>query len=237
MNAIKDSVVVVAGGTGGVGEGLVRTFLERGARVVVPYRSDAKRERLEQYCADVAENRLHCIEAVLSDEASMERFHDTILSTHERVDLGVACIGGWYYGYSLHRMPFDHWAKVLENNLTTHFLTLRAVVSIMRANDHGTYVMVNGGAAEVIAPESGAVSIAAAAQKMMARVLAQEAHGTNVRVHSVIAYHPVQTRDRRGEVVEDWITPAELGAYIARLYETPGSDRIVHTVYSHTDVK
>ena len=40
--------VVVAGGTGGVGEGIVRAFLKQGAHVVVPSRSESKLEGLRE---------------------------------------------------------------------------------------------------------------------------------------------------------------------------------------------
>jgi 3-oxoacyl-[acyl-carrier protein] reductase len=40
--------VLVPGGTGGVGEGVVRAFLAAGADVVVPTRSDARGAELRQ---------------------------------------------------------------------------------------------------------------------------------------------------------------------------------------------
>ena len=123
----------------------------------------------------------------VGDEASVQRFRNELLERVGRVDLAIACLGGWYYGYSLHRMPFSDWERVLLNNLTTHFLFMRAVLSFLHDQNHGTYVMINGGAADVIAPESGMISIVAAAQRMMARVLAEEARAENVRVYSVTA--------------------------------------------------
>ncbi len=234
MNKLQEANVVVAGGTGGVGEGLVRAFLLEGATVIVPYRHEVRRQRLEEYIGELAEGRLHLFPAELGDEQSVAAFRSNIKEQFGSVDLGVSCIGGWYYGYSLHKMPYDHWQSVIHNNLTTHFLCMRAIVSLMHEQKRGVYVMVNGGAAEYIAPESGAVSIVAAAQLMMARVLKQEAHGTNIRIHSLVAYHPVKTRDRRREVVDDWLTPEEVGDYLTRLYrgEVPDAAKTIHRLYT-----
>ena len=44
MGLMDGKVVVVGGGTGSVGEGLVRSFLVENATVVVPYRTEEKRD-------------------------------------------------------------------------------------------------------------------------------------------------------------------------------------------------
>ena len=237
MNKLLDTVVVVAGGTGSVGEGLVRAFLRQGATVVVPYRTEAGRERLEDYVGDVDCGTLTCIQGSVSDEDQTARFRSELLERFGRVDLGVACLGGWYYGYSLHRMPFEHWQGVIQNNLTTHFLCMRALLSIMHERNSGVYVMVNGGAAELIAPEEGVVSIVAAAQLMMSRVLKQEAHATNIRIHSLMAYHPIKTRARRHEVLDEWLTSEEVGDYITQLYtgEAARIEKTVHRLYTRSE--
>ena len=53
MARLDGKNVVVAGGTGRVGEGLVRSFLLEGAQVIVPVRSVSKEQRLRSYLGDV----------------------------------------------------------------------------------------------------------------------------------------------------------------------------------------
>ncbi len=238
MNELQDQVVVVGGGTGSVGEGLVRTFLEEGATVIVPYRSEEKRRSLEQYVGGIAQGELVCLEGNIGDEESIQVFRNELHRHTDHVDLAVACIGGWYYGYSLHRMPFADWQRVLHNNLTTHFLFMRAILSLMHDRNHGTYVMINGGASEVIAPESGMISIVAAAQKMMTKVLVQEAHGTDIRVYAVVVHDPVKTRDRKREVVDDWLAPDDIAHYVAALHlvRAPSANQPIHTLYTRDDI-
>jgi len=238
VSRLSGQVVVVGGGTGSVGEGLVRAFLEEDATVFVPYRSDEKRDRLLEYVADITPGKLVCLEGNAGDEASIQAFRNELRARAERVDLAVACIGGWYYGYSLHRMPFTDWQRVLNNNLTTHFLFMRAMLSLMHDQKHGTYVMINGGASKVIAPESGMVSIVASAQKMMTRVLVQEAKGTDVRVYAVVAFDAVKTRVRSAQVVDDWLSPEDLGRYVVRLHDgtCKDLDECIHTLHSTKDL-
>lgn len=227
-------IAIVAGGTGRVGEGIVKSFLTHGARVFVPVRSDGTRRRLEGYCEN--SSRLECIPAHVGDEESVARLREEILNRVDHLDLAVASLGGWYYGYSLHRMPTSDWHSVLSSNLTTHFLFMRAFLSVFHDQDDGVYVMINGGAADVPAPDSGVISVVAAAQKMMACVLAEEAHGTHVRVHSVEAFNPVRTRRRGSEDSDDWITAEQIGDYIVRLYAGTPAAGVVHTIYTTADV-
>jgi NADP-dependent 3-hydroxy acid dehydrogenase YdfG len=238
MNELQNQVVVVGGGTGSVGEGLVRTFLQENATVIVPYRSEEKRLRLEQYASSISGGALICLEGNIGDEASIQVFRNELRKHTDHIDLAVACIGGWYYGYSLHRMPFSDWQRVLHNNLTTHFLFMRAILSIMHDRNHGTYVMINGGASELIAPESGMISIVAAAQKMMTRVLVQEAHGTSVRVYAIVVHDPVKTRDRKREVVDGWLAPDDIAHYVTSLHlqRLPNAAQPIHTLYTRDDV-
>ncbi|WP_455382271.1 SDR family NAD(P)-dependent oxidoreductase [Salinispira pacifica] len=235
---LEQKTVVVAGGTGSVGEGLVRAFLEEGATVVVPCRSPAKQERLRQYVEGPGSEQLVCIPGNVGDEGSCAEFWAQVDNRYPTVDMGIACLGGWYYGYSLHRMPIDDWNRVIGDNLTSHFLFMRQCLSRFHARGTGTYVMINGGASQIVAPESGAISIVAAAQQMMTKVIAEEARGTRVRAYSVVAFNPVKTRERGANVVDAWVTGEDLGRYISRLYLGRGlpTDQVVHTVKTVADL-
>lgn len=238
MDSLNGKTVVVGGGTGGVGEGIVRVCMNAGATVIVPFRNEAKLKRLQEYVEGLPSGELVPVNARLDDEESMEQFNQTLRARNDTIDLAVACLGGWYYGYSLHRMPTSDWFSVMNNNLTTHFLFMRAVLSVLHEKNHGCYFMINGGASKLVAPDSGIISIVAAAQKMMTKVLSQEAFGTNVRVHGVVAFNPVKTRDRMGDMVDEWLTAEEVGQYVVKLFQKDlkGHDQLMHTIHTVKDL-
>jgi len=234
MGTMNDKVAVVAGGTGSVGEGIVRTLLASGMQVVVPYRNEQKKQFLVDYVQDLDSGKLHCWPVELGNSNSMSEFKARLKKEFSTIDLAVACIGGWYFGYSLHNMPDSHWETFIQDNLRTHFLVQKTLVSLMHEQNHGVYVMINGGASEFIAPETGADSITAAAQLMIARVLKQEARGTDVRIYSVIAYNPIKTRVRKAEIMDEWVSAEEVGQYIIGLYEqtVPNTSKTLHRLYT-----
>ena len=61
------------------------------------------------------------------------------------------------------------------------------------------------------------MSIMAAAQKMMARVSAQEAFDSQIRVYALTSHTSIQTRSRGKNVNPDWITAGDLGDYVTAL--------------------
>jgi NAD(P)-dependent dehydrogenase (short-subunit alcohol dehydrogenase family) len=238
MVELEGKNVVVAGGTGRVGEGLVRSFLLEGAQVIVPVRSMAKEQRLRSYVEGVDTGRLVCMQTHVGEEDSIQDFRRRVLDEFKRVDLAVACLGGWYYGYPLHLMPYRDWQLILHDNLDTHFLFVKNFLSILHAQDDGVFVMINGSPSEMVIPDEGATSIVAAAQAMMSRVLADEALTTRVRVYSLMVSNPVRTRDRGQNVLPDWPSAEDLGTYIVKLYNrtAPNIDQTIHKIHTVNDI-
>ena len=112
MARLEGKNVIVAGGTGRVGEGLVRSFLLEGAQVIIPVRSVSKEQRLRSYLGDVDAGRLICYPTQVGEEGSIRKFRKRIPEDFQRVALAVACLRFWYYGYPLHRMPYRDWQTI-----------------------------------------------------------------------------------------------------------------------------
>ena len=161
----ESEVVVVAGGSGGIGEGIVAALLAAGYRVYVPTRAGDHSRRLKDYLGDPEELRL--IPADLGDEEP------------------VAAL------------------------------------------------------AESIRPDAGVLSIMAAAQKMMARVIAHEAFDSAVRVYALTAHTTIRTRSRGSEINDSWIDARDLGDYVVGLLKgtVPGSHDTLHELEDIDHVK
>ena len=79
MAELEGKNVVVAGGTGRVGEGLVRSFLLEGAQVIVPVRSTAKDQRLRSYVEGADKGLLVCMPTHVGEEDSIQEFRKRVL--------------------------------------------------------------------------------------------------------------------------------------------------------------
>ena len=232
MASLEGAKVVVAGGAGGVGEGIVRALLKHGARVLALSRSEEKLRGLQAYCRDVPTGELLPLVGDLGDEESARALQSKIYEQFRELDLAVASLGGWWQGKPLTSVDMPTWERILRENLTAHFLAVKMLVPLLHPKT-GSYVHVNGFGAEQPFPMAGPVAMAAAAQKSMALTLAEELSPTGIRVYELIL-GPVQTRRRQGKGQKDWYTPEEVGEEIAGLV-TQRDQEIVHRLLSKRD--
>ena len=68
---ISNAHILVTGGTGGLGEGIVRSLMRQGGHILVPTRHPEKLDALRKYVADITTGSLNGVTGSLStpDEA------------------------------------------------------------------------------------------------------------------------------------------------------------------------
>ncbi len=234
----SSKTALVAGGTGGLGEGIVKVLLEAGWTVWVPIRTAEAGDKLRAF-VDRTPGQLLLEKADLSVPADIVSLREKIRIVGVPLGLVVVSVGSSYYGYSLRKIEAAVWNKLLTENLATHFHLQQAFLSQLHDQNSGVYVTLTGPEADFAHPETGLMSILAAAQKMMARVEALETAGTAVRVYSVTSKNPIATRSRGGQNSPEWLTPEELGRYVVALAEgkAPGNNEPLHVLESREQVR
>ena len=181
--------VLVAGGTGNVGAHLTRRLLLAGARVVVPSRSAGKLAKLQRALADPLGERLIGLEGDVADPSGSVRVREEA----ERLAGGpmhavVATLGGFVDAPSILAAPLEDLERAVQGYLYAHFVVARTFLPSL-ARTGGAYISINGPLASApMFPGTGLVSIATAAQAMLARVLMQEMAETKARVNEVVIY-------------------------------------------------
>jgi NAD(P)-dependent dehydrogenase (short-subunit alcohol dehydrogenase family) len=234
MADLEGARIVVAGGAGGVGEGIVRSLLRQGARVLVPSRSEERLRALEAYCRDVPTGELLTLVGDLGDEETARALQAQIYQRFRELDAAVASLGGWWQGKPLTSVDMATWERILRENLTAHFLALKMLVPLLHPKT-GSYVHINAFSAEQPYPMAGPVAMAGAAQKSMVLTLAEELKPTGIRVYELIL-GPVRTRQREanGSGQADWYTAEEIGDEVSQLVGER-SGEIVHRRLSRRD--
>jgi 3-oxoacyl-[acyl-carrier protein] reductase len=198
--------VLVPGGTGGVGEGVVRAYLEAGADVVVPTRSDARGAELRTALGAVgASPLLHLPTHDYTSFTGAEELGREMTERLGGIDDVVVPVGGWWQGGRLTDVEEDDWATAFAGLATAHMALARAIVP--RLSGAGSYTVVVGQSAALPVPGSGLVSMEQAAVLMMQRVLAEES--PDRRIHALVL-GPVRTRFVDGD--PEWVSSAQIGA-------------------------
>jgi len=211
--------VLVAGGAGGVGEGIVRALLaSTDVRVIVTSRNAARLELLERRLREAADaRRLTGIVGNAGDPLGADAIAERIRTEIGALHVAIPSLGGWWEGGSLLGADLPTWETVMGEMLTTHFVFARTFVPELERRPGGWYLGIGGGAAFYPVPNSSIVSIAAAGQVMLTRTLAREHAANGLRVNELVVNGPVRTRDSEAIAERDWITADEVGEVVAEL--------------------
>lgn len=137
---IAGKVVVVTGGSGGIGSAIVRRFAAEGASVVIQYRSG--KDRAERLAREVAVPAL-CVRADLTREADARRLFASAVRRFGRVDTLVANAGSWAAELeSIADMSLKRWRSTVDAVLTSAFLSVREFSRVVRKQRRGNVVLI-----------------------------------------------------------------------------------------------
>lgn len=203
--------VLVPGGTGAVGEGIVRAYLAAGAEVVVPTRTVARQAEFRALLGPAATTHLHLPQHDYSNFDGAETLAAAMVEMRGGIDDVVAPIGGWWAGKQLWEVDQTDWDAAFVQLATAHLAMVRAVLPRLGAS--GSYTVVVGQSAQWPVPGSGLVSMEQAAVLMMQRVLAAEV-GDRIGIRALVL-GPVRTRLVPGE--PRWVSADEVGAVAVAL--------------------
>src|SRR5262245_55732944 len=130
---------VVTGGSGGIGQGLVRGLAEAGARTVVVSRG----EGAERVAAELrgAGHDSTAVTADLEDRVDLERGFGAAVDALGGSDVLVTCHGTNRAGEVLD-VTLDDWDHVLEVNLTAVFRLAQLAGSAMAGQGRGKIVTI-----------------------------------------------------------------------------------------------
>ncbi len=222
------NVVVVAGGTGGLGRAASIAFLREGASVIVPYRNEEEMLALRSDTGEHASS-LEGQRVDVTDEASVNQFVGGVLAKFGRIDALANTVGGYAGGAKFWAADTKTFEQMLNVNLRSGLLLSRAVVPAMLEKRRGAIVNVASKAA--VDHEGGAAGYAASKAGAVAMIdsLAADLRGTGVRVNSVLPSIIDTEANRRAMPKADfdkWPKPEDIARVI--LFLCSDDARVIH---------
>jgi NAD(P)-dependent dehydrogenase (short-subunit alcohol dehydrogenase family) len=183
-------VVLIAGGTGGLGRAVSLAFVEAGARVIVTFRRPGDLDELKKaastklVAAEGSSLEGYAVDA--TDEAAVAKLIDGSVERHGRLDSLVNAVGGYAGGIKLWEMETKAFEQQLAVNLRAGFVLARAAARVMVKQGSGAIVNVASKAAVDHAAGAAAYAAAKAAAVAMIDCLAADLQGTGVRANSIL---------------------------------------------------
>jgi hypothetical protein len=136
MTDLTERVVIVTGGSSGLGEQLGRALAAAGATTVLAARRAERLARLEREVPGV-----HAVACDVTDAGERERLVETVIERHGRLDGLVNNAGVGATGPAL-KASVEAFGRVLDVNLTAPFALACLAATRMRANGGGSIVNV-----------------------------------------------------------------------------------------------
>ena len=224
----EGKVVLVAGGTGGLGRAVSLAFLAEAATVLVTYRKQEELDALKQ-AAGAAGARLEGHNVDVTDEAAARRLVEDIVARHGRLDALVNAVGGYAGGLKLWETETRVFDQMLALNLRSGYALSRAVVPAMLKQGRGAIVNVAAKAALDHPAGAGAYAASKAAALAMMDSLAADLKGTGVRANSILPSIIDTEANRKAMPKADfakWPKPEEIARVVLFLCSDEG--RVIH---------
>ena len=178
---LEDKVVVVTGGTRGIGLEMASVLLGQNAKVVICGR---KPEGLAAAQSELRNDNLFGVQAHIAKEEDVEDLFNKTIAKFGKLDALINNVG-MNIMTGLVDADTSLWQKIIDSNLTGTFLCSRKAGQIMRAQKKGKIVSITSIAARRSAPGLGIYGIAKAGVETMTKALAQELAPFNIQVNAI----------------------------------------------------
>lgn len=201
--------VLVAGGTGFLGNAVVRELIGSGYDVAATWVVERERERLEA-------EPVSLIEADLFDADQV----GAAISKVDQLDAVVNLVGGYSDGPRVHETDPDDFERMLRLNVMPCFLLARAAMPSLIERGGGAFVGVS--ARPALRPFAGAAGYISSKAAVLALVQALDAEykGDGIRCNAILP-SVIDTPANRAATPDadfsKWVQPAEIAKVISFL--------------------
>jgi NAD(P)-dependent dehydrogenase (short-subunit alcohol dehydrogenase family) len=224
-----DKVVLVTGGTGGLGREVTMAFLEAGARVVVTYVVPEEFAAVVAAAQKIGAQPPTGVKVDVTDQQAVDQFIAEIIAKHERLDILVNTVGGYAGGTNLWETDSRTYDKMLQLNLKAGFVLAKAIVPQMIQQNRGWIVNIASKAAFDHAAGGALYEASKAAALAMMDSLAADVKPYNINVNSILPSIIDTAANRKampGADFAKWPKPEEIARVI--LFLCSEEARVIH---------
>jgi NAD(P)-dependent dehydrogenase (short-subunit alcohol dehydrogenase family) len=188
MESLQGKVAIVTGGGSGIGRGIALALAREGARVVVCGRRRIKLDETVNAIQEISGvekvKGALAVQADVSQDEDVSRLVNATLEAFGRVDILVNN-AGISEEVEFHRLDAATWDRVMNVNLRGPFLTMRAVIPIMRENRSGHIINISSESGLNYYKGDSAYGTSKHALNDLGEYVQRENQGFNIRVNTI----------------------------------------------------
>lgn len=202
MKRFDGKVVVITGGTDGIGLTAAKSFAAEGAHVYITGR---RQERLDEALEEIGNGAVG-VQGDVSDLADLDRLYAQIKRDHDRVDV-VFANAGVSESAPIGGIEEDHFDRVFAINVKGTVFTVQKALPMMTAG--GAVVLTGSGAGSKGFASLSIYSATKAAIRSLARTWTTDLKSKGIRVNVVspgmVLTPAMQTYLQNNAGAEDWM--------------------------------
>jgi 3-oxoacyl-[acyl-carrier protein] reductase len=184
MFQFENQVVIVTGGTRGIGAGITESFLKSGAKVIATYRSND--EAAELFKAKLGElgERLDLRKFDVSKSQDVDTFFQYVDENYPDIHVLVNNSGIRKDNLAL-VMPEEDWDQVLQVNLSGSFYMAKHAVQRFLKNRYGRIINMSSIGGNLGLPGQANYAASKAGQVAMSKAMAKEVAKKGITINNV----------------------------------------------------
>lgn len=185
MFNFNEQIVIVTGGTRGIGSGISTSFLNTGATVIATYQGNhAKAEEFKLKLGALSE-KLILKQCDVRDEQAITELFQFVDNTFGKLDVLVNN-SGIRKDQLTATMSLQEWNDVISTNLTGTFLMSKHAVLLMMKNRYGRIVNMSSVGGEIGLPGQANYAASKAGQVAISQTLSKEVAKRGITVNNVL---------------------------------------------------
>lgn len=201
----ENSVVVITGGTDGIGLATAKAFVAEGAAVYITGR---RQERLDEALTEIGHGAVG-VQGDVSNLADLDRLYERIKRERGRVDV-VFANAGVSESAPIGGIEEDHFDRVFGINVKGTVFTVQKALPLMSSG--GAVVLAGSGAGSKGFPSLSVYSATKAAIRSLARTWTTDLKSRGIRVNVVspgmVLTPAMRTYLQNNNGVEEWMEQA-----------------------------
>ncbi len=184
MIDLSNQVVLITGGSRGIGAATAKLFAKAGANVAITYRGNDRRacELIDEIKS--SGRKAKAFKGDNSKSVIVKKIVEDVLNEFGRIDVLVNNAGIWTYG-EIDKMDEKVWDETMDLNLKGAFLFCRYVVPIMKKQGKGSIVNLSSTAGQRGEALHSHYAATKGAIISLTKSLSTELGPYNIRVNSV----------------------------------------------------
>ena len=131
MAGLNEKVVLITGGSKGIGYGVAEALIKEGAKVAITSRSKKTAVEAAERLGKLQKGEALGIEADVRDADAQQKAVDAVIKKWGSLDVLIANAGLGYFG-NIETLTVEEWKETIDTNLSGVFYSVKAALPALK---------------------------------------------------------------------------------------------------------